>query len=43
MILEIDIDYNELDGSDYAMMFDDNGINTWMMMREESDEYIEVE
>tara|TARA_R110002012_G_C11335102_1_gene577553 strand:- start:115 stop:246 length:132 start_codon:yes stop_codon:yes gene_type:complete len=43
MIIEYDINFNDLEGSDFAMMFDYNGINDWMEQRELSDEYVEVE
>ena len=30
LIITYDIDFNSLEGTDYAMMFDYNGINDWM-------------
>ena len=44
MIITYDIDFNSLEGSDYAMMFDKEGINEWMYYQEEmTDELLEVE
>ena len=40
MIIEYDIDFNSLEGSDFAMMFDYNGINDWMYQQEMDDEVI---
>ncbi len=43
MIITYDIDFNSLEGSDFAMMFDSNGINDWMNYQETEDELVEVE
>ena len=43
MIITYDIDFNSLEGSDFAMMFDEEGINNWMYQQEMADELIEVE
>jgi len=42
MIIEYDIDFNSLEGSDFAMMFDYNGINEWMYQQEMEEELMEV-
>ena len=43
LIIEYDIDFNSLEGTDYAMMFDYNGINSWMEEYEVRDVVMGIE
>ncbi len=43
MIITYDIDFNSLDGIDFTMMFDEDGITEWMNYQEQmTDELLEI-